>query len=113
MFAKNITHSATCAYPAERDYTALQTEERERRKERKREREKEREKKERKKRKFTSQLVLCGSVLQGSGLQAGAGVVQRGGVGERRPLQAQSRTATAEQTNTETPPSCDRYTDLM
>lgn len=68
-------------------------------------------KKERKKRKFTFQLVLCGSVLQGSDLQAGAGVVQRGGEGEMRPLQAQSRTATAEQTNTETPPSCDRYTD--
>lgn len=108
MFAKNITHSATCAYPAERDYTALQTEEKERKKEKK-----EGRKKERKKRKFTSQLVLCGSVLQGSGPQAGAGVVQRDGEGERLPLQAESRTATAEQTDTETPPSCDRYTDLM
>lgn len=40
MFAKNITHSATCAYPAERDYTALQTEERERKKEMKKEKRK-------------------------------------------------------------------------
>lgn len=27
MFAKNITHSATWAFPAVRDYTGLQTEE--------------------------------------------------------------------------------------
>lgn len=42
MCAKNITHSATCAYPAERDYKALQTG-REGEVERKREREKEKQ----------------------------------------------------------------------
>lgn len=59
----------------------------------------------------TSQPALCGLVLQGSGLQAGASGGQMGVEEERHPLQAQSRTATATQKDIETPPSCDRQTD--
>lgn len=58
----------------------------------------------------TSQPALCGLDPRDSGLQACAGGGQSGGEG-RRPLQAQSRTATAAQKDTETPPSCDRHTE--
>lgn len=98
MFAKNITHSATWAFPAERDYTGLQTEE---------------ERKERrrgggKRAKVTSLPAHCGSAPRGSGFQAGAGAVPRGAEEGRRPLQAQSKIASAGQRrDTETLPSCD------
>lgn len=60
----------------------------------------------------TFRLVLYGLVLQGSGLQAGASVGQRGGEEGRRPPQALSKTVTAAQKDTETPPSYDRPTKV-
>lgn len=93
MCAKNITHSATCTYPAESDYTALHP------------RRPGRNKEGRKEGTVTSQPVLCDLDLQGSGLQTGACGGQKGGVEGRRPLQAQSKIATAVQKDIETPPS--------
>lgn len=93
MCAKNITQSATCAYPAERLHSSADSEER---------------RKGRNKQSATSQIRLCGLGLQGSGLQAGVSGGQRGAVEGRHPLQAQSRTVIAVQKDTETPPSCGR-----
>lgn len=99
MFAKNITHSATWAFPAERDYTGLQTAEE--RKEGRREGGK--------RAKVTSLPARCGSAPRGSGLQAGAGAAPRGAEVGRRPLQAQSKIASAGQRRDKgTLPSCDQ-----
>lgn len=109
--AKNITSSATCAHPAEKDYIGLQSEEKERQKGRQTERmtDRKKERNERMNERTTSQPVLCGSVLRGSDLQASASGGQRGEEEGRRRLQAQSRTATAVPRGRGTPPSCDKH----
>lgn len=60
----------------------------------------------RKVRAVTSQTKLCDLILWCSVLQAGASAGQRGEEEGRRPLQAQSRTASAAQKDTGTHPSC-------
>lgn len=102
MCAKNITQSATCAYPAERLHSSADSEER-----------KKERRKGRNKQSATSQIRLYGLGLQGSGLQAGVSGGQRGAVEGRHPLQAQSRTVIAVQKDTETPPSCGRKKQKM
>lgn len=105
MCAKNTTRSATCAYPAARDYAALQKDRNEERKERKRKK-KGKEKKGKEKKRVTSLPGPCGSVLGGTVRRAGAGGGQRGEEERKRPLQAPSRTASAVLTGRGTPPSC-------
>lgn len=60
------------------------------------------------KKRVTSLPGLCGSVLGGTVLRAGASGGQRGEEEGKRPLQAQSRTATAVLKDRGTPPSCQR-----
>lgn len=66
------------------------------------------EKKSKKKKLVTSLPILCGSVLGGSVLRAGASGEQRGEEEGKRPLQAQSKTAIVVLKDRGTPPSCER-----
>lgn len=65
-------------------------------------------KKRKEKKRVTSLPGLCGSVLGGTVLRAGASGGQRGEEGGKRPLLAPSKTATAALTDRGTPPSCER-----